>query len=156
VGCGGKKMAAVVVKLSGLCFISEMIERHSLVCCSGVARPEYEGRSYCAHVATAARCIAADAVSRHAGLFAVGPATVWHILHFELAAVRHGWQNPSLRPISMADGSRSPEGPQCYLTAEALRPHSLQHSYAHIIQYFIDCIHSKVPFRGTSTCCCTP
>jgi hypothetical protein len=42
---GEKKLAAAVVKLSGLCFISEMIERHSLVCCSCVARPEYEGRS---------------------------------------------------------------------------------------------------------------
>jgi hypothetical protein len=42
---GKKKLAAAVVKLPGLCFISEMIERHSLVCCSCVARPEYEGRS---------------------------------------------------------------------------------------------------------------
>jgi hypothetical protein len=52
---GEKKLAAVVVKLSGLCFISEIIERHLLVCCSCVARPEYEGRSYhsgawCRHV----------------------------------------------------------------------------------------------------------
>jgi hypothetical protein len=44
---GKKKLAAAVVKLSGLCFISEIIERHLLVCCSCVARPEYEGRSYC-------------------------------------------------------------------------------------------------------------
>ena len=43
---GKKKLAAAVVKLSGLCFISEIIERHLLVCCSCVARPEYEGRSY--------------------------------------------------------------------------------------------------------------
>jgi hypothetical protein len=43
---GEKKLAAAVVKLPGLCFISEIIERHSLVCCSCVARPEYEGRSY--------------------------------------------------------------------------------------------------------------
>jgi hypothetical protein len=42
---GKKKLAAAVVKLSGLCFISEIIERHLLVCCSCVARPEYEGRS---------------------------------------------------------------------------------------------------------------
>jgi hypothetical protein len=42
---GEKKLAAAVVKLSGLCFISEIIERHLLVCCSCVARPEYEGRS---------------------------------------------------------------------------------------------------------------
>ena len=45
---GKKKLAAAVVKLSGLCFISEIIERHLLVCCSCVARPEYEGRSYLA------------------------------------------------------------------------------------------------------------
>ena len=30
---GKKKLAAAVVKLSGLCFISEIIERHLLVCC---------------------------------------------------------------------------------------------------------------------------
>jgi hypothetical protein len=43
---GKKILAAAVVKLSGLCFISEIIERHPLVCCSCVARPEYEGSSY--------------------------------------------------------------------------------------------------------------
>jgi hypothetical protein len=33
------------VKVPGLCFISEMIERRPLVCCSCVTRTEYEGRS---------------------------------------------------------------------------------------------------------------
>jgi hypothetical protein len=38
---GETKLAAAVVKLSGLCFISEMIEQRPLVCCSCVARAEY-------------------------------------------------------------------------------------------------------------------